>query len=163
MSDLERRMRRLEALEAIRTCIFSYAAAGDRHNDPKVVSRLFAEDGSYEMVGLMHAIGREEVVRQLTEIGETFVLFSFHHPGGPLIELADDGLTARAFWWCWIPVRVSNGDGTSSTRFGAGHYNGQFKEVGGEWKIAKMKFEPKLQAPVEAPWSEIEGEFEWLV
>lgn len=162
-TNLALRLKRLEALEAIRTCIFSYAAAGDRNNDPAVVERLFAEDGSYEAVGMAKFVGRAEVARGLAEIGRTAVLWAFHAPGGPLIEIAEDAERARAFWWVWCPVVLAEGDGTSNPVWGAGHYNADLVAVDGTWKFKRVVFATKLRTPFEGPWTQIDGDFEWLV
>lgn len=160
--NLEYRIRRIEALETIRTCIFSYAAAGDRNNDPAVVGTLFAEDGSFEAVGMAAFVGRENVVNGLAEIGRTTVLWSFHQPGGPIIKLSDDVMSAKAFWWVWVPVNLMTEDGPKP-HWGAGNYNADLVAEGEAWKFKRVLFETKLRMPIEGPWTTVEGDFEWLV
>ena len=159
---IEQRLQRTEALEAIRAVIYSYAAAGDRGNDARVVRTLFAENASYEAVGMGKFIGRDNIVSGLSEISRTQVLWSFHVPGGPLIKLRDDARSARAFWWAWIPVNLV-AEGKPSPHLGAGHYNADLALEQDAWKFSRVKFETKLLLPHTGPWSQIEGDFEWLV
>jgi hypothetical protein len=159
---LEQRIRRLEALESIRTCIYSYAAAGDRKNDPTVISRLFAEDASYTVPGMLNLVGLNSIIEGLTEAARSKVLWSFHHPGGPIIELSDDATSARAFWWVWIPVKFAS-DAGPRPHWTAGHYNADLVAIDNEWKFQQLLFEAKLLMPIEGPWTTLDGDFQWLV
>ena len=158
--DTEERLRRLEAQEAIRSCVYSYALAGDRGNAGHIVTKLFTENGSYEAVGFGRFEGRDNVVRGLEDIAEKTVLWSFHVPGGPLIKLADDALSGKAFWWVWVPVKL-NIDDQPKPFWGAGHYNADLVIEGGQWKFHRVLFETKLQTPFAGPWTQIDGEFQW--
>lgn len=159
---LEQRIRRLEALEAIRTCIFSYAAAGDRKNDAAVVSTLFTEDASFTVSGMFDLVGRNTIVAGLQEAARTKVLWAFHHPGGPIIKLSDDATTANAFWWVWIPVQFATDDGPVP-HWTAGHYNAELVATADTWKFQRLLFEAKLLMPITGPWTTVEGDFKWLV
>lgn len=160
--DLEQRIRRLEALEVIRSCIYSYAAAGDRKNDSTVVRTLFTEDASYTVSGMFDLIGLNAIVDGLREAARTKILWAFHHPGGPLIKLGDDGTSARAFWWVWIPAQFVTDDG-SVPHWTAGHYNAELVAVAGTWKFHRLLFEAKLKMPIVGPWTTLDGNFKWLV
>jgi len=155
------RLLRLEAYEAIRQCIYSYALAGDRGNDRALVERLFAEDASYEAVGMGRFVGRKQIVEGLSEIASSVVLWSFHAPGGPLIDLADDVKTAKAFWWVWVPAALKGDDGKTTPLWGAGHYNADLAVDGGVWRFKRVLFETKLRTPFDGPWTQIDGPFTW--
>jgi hypothetical protein len=158
--DTEERLCRLEANEAIRACVYAYALAGDRGNAGKIVSTLFAEGGSYEAPGFGRFEGRDNIVRGLEDIAAKTVLWAFHIPGGPLIKLADDAESAKAFWWVFVPVKLSVA-GTPTPYWGAGHYNADLIIEDGQWKFQRVLFEPKLQTPFAGPWTQIDGDFEW--
>jgi hypothetical protein len=158
--DVEERLRRLEAQEAIRGCVYSYALAGDRGNAGHIVNTLFTANGSYEASGFGRFEGRANIVRGLEGIAKQTVLWAFHIPGGPLIKLSDDGQSAKAFWWVFVPVKL-NIDSTPTPFWGAGHYNADFMIEGGVWKFHRVLFETKLQTPFAGPWTQIDGKFEW--
>ncbi|MBY0510280.1 MAG: nuclear transport factor 2 family protein [Rhodospirillaceae bacterium] len=158
--DVAERFRRLEASEAIRQCVYSYALAGDRGNAGHIVTRLFTEEGSYEAPGFGRFEGRANVVRGLEDIAAKAVLWAFHIPGGPLITLSEDGQSAKAFWWVFVPVKL-NVDGQATPFWGAGHYNADLVIEAGQWKFHRVLFETKLQTPFAGPWTQIDGKFEW--
>ena len=162
LQDIERRLRRTEAFEAIRTTIFSYAVAGDRGNDPAVVRRCFTADATYEAKGMGRFEGLEDIVRGLSLIGRDVVVWSFHAPGGPLITLADDQNSADAFWWVWVPVALKDTSGNIAPHWGAGHYNATLvRGECDEWKFERVLFETRLRTPFAGPWTTLEGPFEW--
>lgn len=153
---LEHRLRTLEAREGIRNSVYAYALAGDRANDPAIMASLFTSDAVYEAVGMGRFTGREAIVSGLVEIARSAVAWAFHEPGGPLIRLADDALSASAFWWVWCPVRLV-GDGADAPHWGAGHYNADLVDHDGMWKFTRLVFETRLRTPFGGPWTEIDG------
>jgi len=127
MQSVEWRLARLEAAEAIRQAVYAYAMAGDRGNDAHIVRTLFSEDATYEAKGMGRFEGLDNIVRGLAQIARDVVVWSFHAPGGPWIDLAEDGGQARVFWWVWVPVALRSEDGTTTPHWGAGHYNGAMR------------------------------------
>lgn len=154
------RLQRLEACEAIRECVYSYALAGDRGNDGRIVEQLFTEDGTYEAVGFGRFVGRANIVRGLEGIAKSTVIWAMHVPGGPLIKLAADALTAKAFWWVWVPVKLRE-QNVDRPYWGAGHYSAELIADGAQWKFHRLLFETRLQTPFEGPWTQVEGVSEW--
>lgn len=161
MDAVEQRLRRLEARESIRECIHLYALAGDRKNDSATLEHVFTADAVYELVGMGNFEGRNAILKGLSEIAESAVLWSFHLPGGPLIRLADDLQSAKVFWWVWCPAKVRNDDGSVTPAWGAVHYNGELVDDGGAWKFRRLLLETRMRVPFDGPWSEIEGPFQW--
>jgi hypothetical protein len=156
-----RRLAHLEACEAIRQCVYTYALAGDRGNHAGILAELFADDATFEASGMALFSGKEAVIAGLSEIARRTVLWAFHVPAGPLIDLAADMRSARCFWWLWAPVRLEAGTGEGKPHWGAGHYNAELAEQDGQWRFRRILLETKFQTPFEGPWTEIEGEFEW--
>lgn len=161
MDAVEKRLRRLEACESIRFCIYAYAVAGDRANDSSIIERIFTEDASYEAVGMGHFQGRRAIAEGLGEIARSVVRWSFHNPGGPLIRVAESLAAAEAFWWVWCPARLQAEDGGQTPCWGAGHYNADFVVSNGTWKFKRVTFETRFRTPFEGPWTELTGPFEW--
>ena len=161
MQSVEWRLARLEAAEAIRQAVYAYAMAGDRGNDAHIVRTLFSEEATYEAKGMGRFEGLDNIVRGLAQIARDVVVWSFHAPGGPWIDLAEDGGQARVFWWVWVPVALRSEDGTTTPHWGAGHYNGDMRCEHGNWKFTRLLFEPRLRTPFHGPWTQIDGPVEW--
>ncbi len=163
MTDIEGRLKRLEAAEAIRQCVYDYALAGDRKNDAAIMRRIFTDGAVYEAAGMGRFEGLDSIVRGLSQIADGVVLWAFHSQGGPRIMLSDDAESAKVFWWVWCPARLRAEDGTEKPCWGAGHYNGELRNDGGTWKFQRLLFETLLRTPYAGPWTEIEGPFEWPI
>lgn len=162
LSDLETRLRRVEAVEAIRSTIFSYAIAGDQGNESNLLRRCFTVDATYEAKGMGRFEGLERIVDGLAQIGRDVVVWSFHAPGGPLIKLAEDTASAEAFWWVWVPVCLKDDAGQVTPHWGAGHYNATLvRSESDAWRFKRVYFETRLRTPFAGPWTTIEGPFEW--
>lgn len=161
MQSIEARLKALEARESIRECVQLYALAGDRKNDSRIMEQLFTADAVYDLAGMGYFEGRAAIVGGLSEIAKSAVLWSYHVPAGPLIQLSDTLETAKVFWWVWCPARTRNDDGTSTPCWGAVHYNGEMVEEGGTWKFRRLLLETRLRTPFEGPWTEMEGPFVW--
>jgi len=161
MSDLETRVRRIEAREEIRRSIYKYALAGDRKNDPEILRTIFAEDIVYEAAGMGVFNGLTETLAGLGGIAANVVPWSFHAASGPLITLADDLSGASAFWWIWVPGRMRDGEGGETPMWGAGHYNATLAPSGETWLFKTFLFEPRFLTPFAGPWTELEGPFTW--
>jgi hypothetical protein len=158
---IELRLARLEAAESIRNAVYSYAISGDRGNDPVLVRALFVKNAIFEAKGMGRFEGLDNIVPGLAEIARSVVIWSFHAPGGPWIDLSEDAKRARVFWWIWVPTVLRADDGTTSPHWGAGHYNGEMISEEGTWKFTRLLFETRLRTPFEGPWTQVDGPFEW--
>lgn len=154
------RLDRLEAIEAIRQCVFRYALAGDRGNDGRITRTLFAENARFEASGFGSFQGREAIVQGLEAIARDTVKWAFHVPGGPLITVADDVRTATAFWWAWIPATLQQ-DGKEVPFWGAGNYSAELVRTEQGWQFQRLLLEPKFQTPFAGPWTVLQGPFHW--
>ena len=97
-ASLDLRLRRIEACEAIRKLIAAYAVGADRKNDPAILGPLFSADAEWQLDGVDHLIGRTAIAEGLSRIAQTYVTWSLHYMVSPLIELADDALSATCRW-----------------------------------------------------------------
>jgi len=156
------RLRRLEAREAIRDAIHSYAMAGDRGNDASMVRKLFTANGVFEAKGMGRFEGLDNIVAGLAAIARDTVVWAFHAASGPLIRLSEDGLRARVFWWIWVPASLKGPDGAVAPHWGAGQYNATMVESQGQWKFEQVLLETRLLTPFEGPWTPVDGPFQWL-
>jgi hypothetical protein len=139
---LEQRIARIEATEAIRRLIGLYALAGDRKNDRAMFTELFAEDATWSAEGFGAFEGKAAILDGLCGISSNQVLWSLHFPVSPIITLADDLKSAKAFWWLWELGTLRDQEGDKSSFMG-GTYDADLVERGGTWlfKSVVLKFQ----------------------
>jgi uncharacterized protein (TIGR02246 family) len=125
MTDLERRIARLEDLEAIRDLDARYCRALDDGDWDTLVS-LFTDDG--EFVGLSRAHGHDELRRFFAELADAGLTAFWHHVTNLEITLeGPDAARARSFLW-----QPCVQDGTP--HIAAGRYTDALRRVDGTWR-----------------------------
>ncbi|KPK14728.1 MAG: hypothetical protein AMJ62_12020 [Myxococcales bacterium SG8_38] len=136
-TDLEARIARLEAIEAIKNLKARYWHCCD-HKDVEGVRDCFVE-GPVEIhydgpVGLVnHRDGLHQVFK---DVACNLHIVEMHHGGPPRIEvrLPDE---ARAHWG--LVYHLMNTEARTISVVG-GYYDDEYRRVGGEWLISKARF-----------------------
>lgn len=82
MSDLEKRIETLEALEAIRQLKARYCEICDDAHNPDEIIRIFTEDGIWEGEGIGRAEGHD-AIRELFQGFQDAISFSQHMVQNP--------------------------------------------------------------------------------
>jgi ketosteroid isomerase-like protein len=95
---LDRRIRRLEDLEAIKQLKARYAAYCDAHYDADALADLFTADAIWDGGILGYNEGRA-AIRQFFRGSSQRISFALHHIVNPIIEV--DGDTAQGTWYLW--------------------------------------------------------------
>lgn len=150
---LELRLRRVEACEAIRKLIAAYAVGADRKNDPAILAPLFAADAEWRLDGVAHLIGREAIAEGLSGIARTYVTWSLHYMVSPLIELADDALSATCRWYLWELATMKRDDGTEADTWYGGWYDSRLSVHDGAWLFDSVRLDPRIDSANAAPWT----------
>ncbi len=130
MTDLEQRIARLEAIEAIRDLDARYCRALD-DGDWDTLVTLFTDDG--EFVGLSRARGHAELRAFFAGLADAGLTAFWHHVTN--LEISLDGPdTARASSFLWQPC-VQDG----VPHIAAGRYTDTLRRVGDTWRyVAKQ-------------------------
>ncbi|MCB2063258.1 MAG: nuclear transport factor 2 family protein [Novosphingobium sp.] len=152
-ASLELRLRRIEANEAIRKLIATYAVGADRKNDPAILGPLFSEDAEWILDGVAHLVGREAIADGLSQIAETLVTWSLHYMVSPLIDLADDASSAKCRWYLWELATMKQDDGTEADSWYGGWYDSLLSVRDGVWLFDSVRLEPRLDSPNATPWT----------
>jgi hypothetical protein len=135
-TDIERRLARLEALEAIRALKARYLACCDR-KDPAGMRACFADGPvriDYGAVG--HFEDADSLVRLYTEVACHPHMVELHHGMNPQIEVLDAD-HARGSWS--LHYFLINTQANQATQL-AGYYEDEYRKVGGAWKISATRF-----------------------
>lgn len=147
MHDLEQKVAWLVALEQIRRVIALYARAGDANNDPIAMGALFSADARWACAGFGSFNGRAEITTELARIGRERILWSLHYPVAPIIDLAEDLLSAQGFWWLWELTTLRDADGATARHWLGATYQADFVQAADGWKIQNLELDIKTIVP----------------
>lgn len=147
----EARLARLEARAEISDLVARYALGADRKNDPAILGPLFTEDGVWSAAGFGELAGREAVAAGLAAIAAERVLWSIHYMVSPLVELSDDGETARCRWYLWELCTMAEETGPTDNWFG-GWYDGDLRKTADGWRFSRVHLDVRLQGEALPQW-----------
>lgn len=152
-ASLDLRLRRVEACEAIRKLIAAYAVGADRKNDPAILGPLFSEQAEWQLDGVAHLVGRDAIADGLSQIARTYVTWSLHYMVSPLIDLADDALSATCRWYLWELATMKQDDGTEADNWYGGWYDSRLSVHDGVWLFDHVRLDPRIDSPNATPWT----------
>lgn len=136
LAALEKRINRLEAIEAVKNLKARYCDVCDDMHNPDRIGALFAEDGIWESPDFGKATGPAEI-RALFQKFKDMFSFSQHNIMNPIIEVSEDGNRATAQWYIIGPWDQTEGDGRKTWM--ALRYNDDYVKVGNEWKYQHLR------------------------
>ena len=146
---LERRIRRLEDLEAIKQLKARYAAYCDAHYDADALADLFTEDAIWDGGLLGYNEGRE-AIRQFFRGSSQRISFALHYIVSPIIEVDRD--TASGTWYLWQTCTYTNG---TQAVWGAATYHDLYVRDHGVWKFQHVRIASQFWTPFEEGWARV--------
>ncbi len=144
-SDLERRIQRLEDIEAIKKLKARYADACDRNYDADTLASLFAEDAIWDG-GLFGVHNGREEIRTFFQGVSSDITFAMHYMMNPIIDVDGDEATGE---WYLFQTCTFNGD---QAIFGAARYDEQYRLIDGQWLFWRLKLTSFFWTPFEEGW-----------
>jgi hypothetical protein len=150
-SDIEERLRRIEARQFIEDMITRYAMGGDRKNDPAIFGPLLAEDAVWEAEGFGRFEGRDTITSALSSFAQTHVFWSIHYMTTPLIEFDAELRTARCRWYLWELATMLHEDSPRDSWVG-GWYDSNLRDDDGTWHFTYINLDLRLLAEAVPPW-----------
>ncbi|MAT94679.1 MAG: bile acid 7-alpha dehydratase [Halioglobus sp.] len=135
--ELEQRIARLEAIEAIRQLKYRYFHACDQ-KQPEQVRECFAPGPIELEYGRIGSFGdREDMLAVFTELACQPHIVEMHHGQNPQIELhsADEASGTWGLYYCMIDTRRD-----LFTQLG-GVYDDRYRRIDGQWKIVRSCYE----------------------
>lgn len=145
LEDLERRLRVLEDIEAIKKLKVRYCLHVDERNEDTWAS-LFTEDAVWDGGNFGRYEGREAIRRFFRSIPE-MLAFAVHYVMNPLIEVQGERATGR--WYLLEPCSFVEGD---QAVWGAARYEEEYVKERGEWKFKEVKLISWFWTPYEQGW-----------
>ena len=162
-TDIEKRLQRLEDIEAIKQLIAKYAKAADHNGEPAMMSACFTDDIVWNANGIGGWSGRDAVVAGLRETCTVTLPWALHYMTQPVIDISEDGQSATGEYYLWELAKASQEDGNSNedTWIG-GWYESKFRKESNIWLFSHIELILKLmsgasqsewQTPI-PPWKE---------
>jgi len=148
LKELESRIGRLEAIEAIKTLKARYAAACDDNYNPEGIGKLFTEDAVWygeENFGTHK--GREAIKAFFAEVSKD-IEFAVHYFVQPIIEVSPKGDTATGRWYLWQAATMKGGRAV----WLAGLEYDKYRKIDGQWLQSDMRLEIFFLTPYEEGW-----------
>ena len=146
---LERRVQRLEDLEAIRDLKARYAAACDNGYDADTLAAMFTEDAVWDGATLGRHV-RREAIRAFFQGSSSRISFARHHVSNPLIEI--DGDTATGTWYL---LQTCTYIRDNQAVWGAGTYRDRYVRTAEGWRFSQVRLESHFWTPYEAGWAKV--------
>lgn len=138
--DIERRLTRIEDIEAIKQLKARYCEICDDMHNPDRITSLFVADAIWESADFGKAQGHE-AIRKLFQDFQAMFSFSQHNITNPIIEV--DGDSATAIWYILGPW--TNTEGGKEIWMTA-RYDDDYVKVDGEWKYQHLRASVRMIA-----------------
>lgn len=152
--DLERRVQRLEDLEAIRQLMFRYAEGMDNNFDADAIAELFLEDATWTISPASEISGTHlgrDAIRSFFAGLTSEYSWTMHNVGNELIRLSDDGETATGTWYLVDPCTML-ANGKQHAVFITGKYDNLFAKRDGRWYFQKLSAQLNQVSSWEKGW-----------
>lgn len=149
--DLAARIQRLEDIEAIKQLKARWGETIDAGLGVAKIIAMFAEDASIDIERYGQHQGRAALTAFFSETRFTWM---FHCFIPKVVEIADDGLSARGRWRLW-ELGTKPGaapDGTGSPVWIGGDYDNDFVKIAGEWKFKTIRLKLAFITPYDQGW-----------
>jgi ketosteroid isomerase-like protein len=143
--ELERRVRQLEDVEAIRALKARYCLAVDER-DEDAWAGLFTEDAVWDGGEFGHYEGRAAIRAFFRDIPRT-LSFAVHYVMNPLIQV--DGDTGRGTWYLLEPCTFTDGN---RGVLGAARYDERYVRERDGWRFREVLLRSWFWTPYREGW-----------
>ena len=147
LAEIERRLTRVEDIEAIKQLKARYCEICDDAHNPDRITSVFAEDGIWESADFGLAKGHAEI-RNLFQKFQKLIEFSQHNVMNPIIEVNGDRATGE--WYFIGPFTFREGN---QARWLALQYKDDYVKRNGRWKYQHLRVNLRLSAPHDEGWA----------
>lgn len=140
LAQLEKRIIRIEDIEAIKQLKARYCGICDDMHNPDTIASVFAEDGIWESPDFGQAKGHEAIRELFRGFRERFS-FSQHNIMNPIIEV--DGNRATGIWYIMGPwTEAKDGKEIWMTA----RYDDDYVKIDGQWKYQHLRAKVRMIA-----------------
>lgn len=139
MSELEKRITRLEDIEAIKQLKARYCHICDDTHNPETIASVFAEDGIWESDDFGRAQGHRDIRALFSSFRELFT-FSQHNISNPVIQVKDTHATG--IWYIMGPWTIAE---NNKEIWMAARYDDDYVKINGEWKYQHLRVDLRMK------------------
>ncbi len=147
LEDIEKRLKVVEDVEAIKKLKARYCAYCDDSFNVEGIVSLFAPDGIMDGGENGHAQGTENL-KALYATAPGMFSFAIHMVLNPVIEVNGD--TASGSWYLLQPCTSPDG---KQAMWGSAKYDEEYVKLNGEWKFKRVKVNPIFWTPYDQGWA----------
>jgi len=151
LAEFERRLTRIEDIEAIKQLKARYCDICDDDHNPSKITSLFVEDGIWEGGEFGKAQGHEAIRRLFQTFGR-LISFSQHMVMNPIIEIA--GNSAKGTWYFLGPFTFRK---DNEAKWVAVRYEDDYVKVNGEWQYKHLRANIRMSAAYDKGWAKKEA------
>lgn len=138
LTELEKRITRLEDIEAIKQLKALYCDICDDTHNPDRITALFAEDGIWESDDFGKAQGHEAIRKLFVDFRKQFS-FSQHNIMNPVITV--DGQHASGSWYIVGPWNFAE---NNKKIWMTAKYNDDYVKIDGQWKYQHLRADIRM-------------------
>ena len=146
IEEIERRLRAIEDVEAIKKLKARYCVYCDEGYNAGGIAGLFTEDGVWDG-GLFGCYEGRDAIRSFFQEASQMISFALHYVTNSIVEV--DGDQAQGTWYLFQTCTFVEGN---QAVWGAGRYTEEYVRVGGEWKFKNLKVVSSFWTPYEEGW-----------
>jgi hypothetical protein len=140
LAALEKRITRLEDIEAIKQLKALYCEICDDMHNPDRVTGLFAQDGIWESADFGKAQGHAQIRELFSKFRDMFS-FSQHNIMNPRIEV--NGNRATGIWYIMGPWTYTE---NNDEKWLALRYDDDYVKIDGQWKYQHLRVALRMVA-----------------
>ena len=140
LADLEKRITRLEDIEAIKQLKARYCEICDDTHNPDTIASVFAEDAIWESADFGKAEGHEAIRGLFSNFRKLFT-FSQHNIMNPIITV--DGDRATGSWYIMGPWTHAE---NNEEKWMALRYDDDYVKVNDVWKYQHLRVALRMTA-----------------
>ncbi len=145
-SDLEARIRDLEAIHEIMNLEADYCYAADSY-DGDTFANVFTEDGVLDIIPMGKLAGREALRALCRDKFPQGFSFAMHFLHNPRIEVNGDTATGKFYWQASLTH-----PGTDTATNAAGTYDSKYTKTDEGWKIKEKVVNFFYDTPYDKGW-----------
>jgi SnoaL-like domain len=151
VTDLDTRIAKLEATEQIRRLKARYAAVCDTGYQPERMVPLFTADAVWDGG---ERFGRHEGIDAIYRFFDGVsgrITWALHYMVAPIVEVADDLVSATGSWYLWQPCTLVT-EGGQQPVWLTGTYADRYRKEADGWKFSEVKLDCQTISPIEEGW-----------
>ncbi|GAA0971951.1 hypothetical protein GCM10009555_024230 [Acrocarpospora macrocephala] len=154
-TEIEQRLARLEAIEAISRLQYDYGIACDDGYHPERLSAMFTEDAVWSRTlgdgdATREFVGRSRIAAHFSESPKRF-LWGMHNCLPIRIDVEPGSRRAFGVWRLLMPCVVLL-DGEPTDFWVAGRYENDYVEHDGVWRFQTVRMIYEVAAPIRSGW-----------